>query len=53
VVADGTPAHDANESHGARWFALDDGERIARAGAPDRDDLRRLFAKTRRLLAAG
>ena len=52
VVASGEPAHDAAESHGARWFALDEGERIACEGAPDRADLLRLFAKTRQIVAA-
>ena len=52
VVASGEPAHDAAESHGARWFALDEGERIACDGAPDRADLLRLFAKTRRIVGA-
>jgi len=52
VVARGEPAHDAAESHGARWFPLDEGERIACDGAPDRADLERMFAKTRRIVAA-
>lgn len=51
AVASGEPAHDAAESHGARWFALDEGERIACEGAPDRADLLRLFAKARRVAA--
>jgi 8-oxo-dGTP pyrophosphatase MutT (NUDIX family) len=52
VVAVGEPSHDAEESHGARWFATDEAERVACGDAPDRHDLRRLFAKTRRLLGA-
>jgi 8-oxo-dGTP pyrophosphatase MutT (NUDIX family) len=51
VVAAGEPSHDAAESYGARWFGLDEAERLTSAEAPQRDEWSRLFRKTRRLLA--
>jgi len=46
LVADGDPAHDEAESHGARWFTLDEADALA-----DAHDLHRLFAKARALAA--
>ena len=47
LVAAGEPAHDEAESHGARWFTLDEADALA-----DAHDLHRLFGKARALAAA-